>query len=45
MGAIAWYRAQVPPSFGDQTPEDLVKQGWAEAVRCYLGRVAVGGYA
>lgn len=43
--AFAWYRAQPLPSFGDRTAEDLVKEGRAEAVRTYLGRIAVGGYA
>ncbi len=43
--AYAWYRSQPPPSFGDQTAEDLVKQGRAEAVKSYLSRIAVGGYA
>jgi hypothetical protein len=43
--AYAWYRAQPLPSFGDQTAEDLVKQGRAEAVKTYLSRIAVGGYA
>jgi uncharacterized protein (DUF2384 family) len=43
--AFAWYRAQPIPSFGDQTPEDLVKEGRAEAVKAYIGRIAVGGYA
>jgi len=43
--AFAWYRAQPLPSFGDQTAEDLVKQGRAEAVKAYLARIAVGGYA
>lgn len=42
--AFAWYRAQPIPSFGDRTPEDLVKEGRAEAVRTYLSRIAVGGY-
>lgn len=42
--AYAWYRAQPLPSFGDQTAEDLVKQGRAEAVKTYLSRIAVGGY-
>ncbi len=32
-------------SFGDQTAEDLVKQRRAEAVKTYLSRHAVGGYA
>lgn len=43
--AFAWYRAQPLPSFGDQTAEDLVKQGEAEAVKAYLSRIAAGGYA
>ena len=43
--AFVWYRAQPIPSFGDQTAEDLVKQGRAEAVKRYLSRIAVGGYA
>jgi hypothetical protein len=42
---FAWYRAQPIPSFGDQTAEDLVKEGRAEAVKAYLARIAVGGYA
>ena len=43
--AFAWYRAQPLPSFGDQTAEDLVKEGRAEAVKSYLARIAAGGYA
>jgi uncharacterized protein (DUF2384 family) len=43
--AFAWYRAQPLPSFGDRTPEDLVKEGRAEAVKSYLSRIAVGGFA
>lgn len=43
--AFAWYRAQPLPSFGDQTAEDLVKEGRAAAVKQYLSRIAVGGYA
>ncbi len=43
--AFAWYRSQPLPSFGDQTAEDLVKEGRAEAVKLYLNRIAVGGYA
>lgn len=43
--AFAWYRSQPLPSFGDQTAEDLVKEGRAEAVKHYLDRIAVGGYA
>jgi hypothetical protein len=43
--AFAWYRAEPLPSFGDQTAEDLVKEGRADAVKKYLSRIAVGGYA
>lgn len=43
--AFAWYRSQPLPSFGDRTAEDLVKEGRAEAVKRYLSRIAVGGYA
>lgn len=43
--AFAWYRSQPLPSFGDRTAEELVKEGRAEAVRAYLGRIASGGYA
>ena len=43
--AFAWYRAQPLPSFGDQTAEDLVKEGRADVVRAYLARIAIGGYA
>lgn len=43
--AFAWYRAQPLPSFGDQTAEDLVKEGRAEAVKVYLARIALGGFA
>lgn len=43
--AFAWYRSQPLPSFGDQTAEDLVKDGRAEAVRSYLSRIALGGHA
>ena len=45
QAAFAWYRSQPLPGFGDQTAEDLVKAGRAEAVRRYLSRIAVGGYA
>jgi len=43
--AFAWYRSQPIPSFGQQTAEDLVKEGRAEDVRRYLSRIAIGGYA
>jgi hypothetical protein len=43
--AYAWYRAQGLPAFGDRTPEDLVKEGLAEALKAHLSRIATGGYA
>jgi hypothetical protein len=43
--AVAWYRSQPLPSFGDQTAEDLIQEGRAGAVKTYLNRIAVGSYA
>lgn len=43
--AFAWYRSQPLPFFGDQTAEDVVREGRADAIRCYFDRIAVGGYA
>ena len=43
--AFAWFSAQPLPSFGDQTAADLVREGRAEAVKSYISRIAVGGYA
>jgi hypothetical protein len=43
--AFAWYRSQPLAPFGDQTAEALVKEGRAEAVKRYLDRIAVGGFA
>jgi len=43
--AMAWYRAQPIPAFGDRTAEALVKEGKAGAVRDYLDHLAVGGFA
>jgi uncharacterized protein (DUF2384 family) len=43
--AMAWYRAEPLPSFGGRTAESLVKDGKAAAVRDYLDRVAMGGFA
>ena len=45
LQAYAWYRSQSLPSFGDQTAEDLVKAGHAEAVKSYISAIAIGGYA
>ncbi len=33
------------PSLGNQTAEDLVKQGRAGTAKAYLARIAAGGYA
>ena len=43
--AMAWYRAEPIPEFGDRTAESLVKDGKATAVRDYLDHVALGGFA
>jgi hypothetical protein len=43
--AMAWYRAQPIPAFGDRTAESLVKSGKAAAVRDYLDHLALGGFA
>ncbi len=43
--AFAWYRLQPIPAFGDQTPEDLVREGRAEHLLSYLAGLSVGGHA
>jgi hypothetical protein len=43
--AMAWYRAQPIPAFGDRTAEALVKSGQAGALRDYLDHIAMGGFA
>lgn len=43
--AFAWYRSQPIPAFGDQTAEDLVRDGRSEHLLRYLSGIAVGGYA
>lgn len=43
--AMAWYRAEPIPAFGDRTAESLVKTGQAGAVRDYLDHIATGGFA
>ena len=43
--AMAWYRAQPIPAFGDRTAESLVKCGQAGAVRDYLDHMAMGRFA
>jgi hypothetical protein len=45
LAAYAWYRSQTLPSFGDTTPELLVRDGRAADVRHYLDRIAAGGFA
>lgn len=43
--AFAWFTAQPLPSFGDQTPADLMREGRTDALKSYISRIAVGGYA
>jgi len=43
--AVAWYRSQPIPAFGDRTAENLVRPGRAAHVLDYLGGIALGGYA
>lgn len=43
--ATSWYRTQCLPSFGGRTPEDLVREGHAEAIKAYLRRISMGGHA
>jgi hypothetical protein len=43
--ALAWYRAQPIPAFGDRTAESLVKSGKASVLRDYLDHLAMGGFA
>ena len=43
--AVAWYRSEPIPAFGDRTAESLVKSGQAAALRDYLDAIAMGGFA
>jgi hypothetical protein len=43
--AMAWYRAEPIPAFGDRTAESLVEEGKAAALRDYLDHIALGGFA
>lgn len=43
--ALAWYRGEPIPAFGDRTAESLVKSGQAAALRDYLDSIALGGFA
>jgi uncharacterized protein (DUF2384 family) len=43
--AVAWYRGEPIPAFGDRTAESLVKSGQAAALRDYLDSLALGGFA
>jgi hypothetical protein len=45
QAAFAWYRSKPLPAFGDQTAEALLKEGRADAVKSYIDRIAVGGFA
>ncbi len=43
--AFAWFASQPLAPFGDQTGADLFREGRIEAVRSYISRIAIGGYA
>lgn len=43
--AYAWFNVQPLPSFGDRTAAELLRAGRVEAVKFYLARLEVGGYA
>lgn len=43
--AMAWYRAEPIPAFGERTAEALVKSGQAGPLRDYLDSIALGGFA
>ena len=43
--AVIWFRYQPIAAFGDQTAEDLVTEGHAEAVLRHLEDLADGAYA
>ncbi|MCZ4262778.1 DUF2384 domain-containing protein [Limimaricola sp. G21655-S1] len=43
--AFAWFSTQPLPSFGGRTAADLVREGRAEAIRFYVSRIALSGYA
>lgn len=45
MQAYAWYRSEPIPSFGDLTPEGMVKRDMSQAVLEYMDRIAEGGFA
>jgi uncharacterized protein (DUF2384 family) len=43
--AMAWYHSQPIPSLDNSTPEELVQAGRSAAVRDYLDRIELGGFA
>ncbi|MBS7542522.1 antitoxin Xre/MbcA/ParS toxin-binding domain-containing protein [Ancylobacter oerskovii] len=43
--AVRWYRSNPIPSFGYRTPEALVNEGKASAVRKFVDRILLGGFA
>jgi hypothetical protein len=43
--AFAWFSTEPLPSFGDQTCAALMREGRASAVKSYVSRIAIGGYA
>ena len=42
---MAWYHAQPIPSLDSRTPEELVLAGKSAAMREYLDRIELGGFA
>ncbi|MEM1429628.1 MAG: MbcA/ParS/Xre antitoxin family protein [Pseudomonadota bacterium] len=45
LAAYAWFRSEPLPGFGNQTPDQLVRNGQAALVHGYLDRIMAGGYA
>jgi hypothetical protein len=43
--AFVWFSTEPLPSFGDQTCADLMREGRVSAVKSYVSRIAIGGYA
>lgn len=45
LAAYAWFRSEPLSGFGDQTPDQLVRNGQAALVHRHLDRLMAGGYA
>lgn len=43
--AYVWFTSQPLTPFGEQTAAELVREGRIEAIRSYISRIAIGGYA